>query len=161
MQKLKFETKNIVKENVEKFSQIFPNVVKEGKVDFEALKQMLSDCLIDGCKERYGLNWVGKKESILKSGLVSIGTTEFVLNDKNADLKGIVEQIDENVPIFASKFDYDKSELDGLKSYCKGSVKEGVGAGGISVYSYANGLNPNKVRKYVEKNYYKWFNVDE
>jgi len=102
-----------------------------------------------------------KKENILKSGLVSIGTTEFVLNDKNADLKGIVEQIDENVPIFASKFDYDKSELDGLKSYCKGSVKEGVGAGGISVYSYANGLNLNKVRKYVEKNYYKWFSVDE
>ena len=102
-----------------------------------------------------------KKENILKSGLVSIGTTEFVLNDRNADLKGIVEQINENVPIFASKFNYDKSNIDGLKSYCKGSVKEGVGAGGISVYSYANGLNPDEVRGYVEKNYYRWFNVNK
>ncbi|AEH07215.1 nicotinate mononucleotide-dependent phosphoribosyltransferase CobT [Methanothermococcus okinawensis] len=100
------------------------------------------------------------KENILKSGLISIGTTEFVLNDKNADLKGIIEQIDENVPIFASKFNYDKSHIEGLKSYCKGSVKEGVGAGGISVYSYVNGLIPDDIRAYVEKNYYRWFKKD-
>ncbi len=99
-----------------------------------------------------------KKENILKSGLISIGTTEFVLNDKNADLKGIVEQISTEIPIFASKFDYDKSKIGGLKSYCKGSVKEGVGAGGISVYSYMNGLTPDDIRTYVEKYYNTWFN---
>ncbi|HID16543.1 MAG TPA: site-specific DNA-methyltransferase, partial [Candidatus Atribacteria bacterium] len=48
-------------------SKIFPNVVKEGKVDFELLKQLLSGYLIEDCRERYGLNWVGKKESILKA----------------------------------------------------------------------------------------------
>ena len=98
-----------------------------------------------------------EKENILKSGLVSIGTTEFVLNDKNADLKGTVEQIDENVPIFASKFNYDKSNIDGLKSYCKGSVKEGVGAGGIAVYSIANGLNPIKIREFIEAKFDEWY----
>jgi adenine-specific DNA-methyltransferase len=86
MQKLKFETKNIVKENVEKFSQIFPNVVKEGKVDFEALKQMLSDCLIDGCKERYGLNWVGKREAILKAN-TPINKTLRPVKEKSVDFE--------------------------------------------------------------------------
>jgi len=39
-----------------------------------------------------------KKENILNSGLIALGTTEFVLNDKNADLKSLVEQINQNVP---------------------------------------------------------------
>ena len=67
MKKLKLGTKNLAYENIKKLSKIFPNVVKEGKVDFELLKQLLSDHLIEDCRERYGLNWVGKKESILKA----------------------------------------------------------------------------------------------
>lgn len=67
MQKLSFGTKDLVDEKIAKLAQIFPNVAKEGKVDFEALKQELSDYLIDGCKEHYGLNWVGKRASILKA----------------------------------------------------------------------------------------------
>ncbi|BCD59341.1 MULTISPECIES: site-specific DNA-methyltransferase [unclassified Nitratiruptor] len=66
MKKLHLSTPSLAQKNIQKLAQIFPNVVKEGKVDFELLKQMLSDHVIDGCKERYGLNWVGKKESILK-----------------------------------------------------------------------------------------------
>ena len=38
MQKLSFGTKNLLDENIAKLAQIFPNVAKEGKVDFEALK---------------------------------------------------------------------------------------------------------------------------
>jgi len=92
----------------------------------------------------------------LKSGLVAISTTEFVLNDKNADLKNIVEQIEE-IPLFASKFNYEKSKIKGLRAYCEGSVKEGVGAGGIATYAYMNGLNPEDIRNYVEENYQKWY----
>ncbi|ABR56199.1 Nicotinate-nucleotide-dimethylbenzimidazole phosphoribosyltransferase [Methanococcus aeolicus Nankai-3] len=99
-----------------------------------------------------------KKENILNSGLVALGTTEFVLNDKNADLKSLVEQINQNVPLFASKFNYENSKLDGLKSYCSGSVKEGVGAGGISLYSYVSGLTPEDIKLYVEEHYSNWFN---
>ena len=47
MKKLSLGIKNLADENIQ-------------------IKQMLSDYLIEGCKERYGLNWVGKKESILK-----------------------------------------------------------------------------------------------
>ncbi|WP_239993754.1 site-specific DNA-methyltransferase [Haemophilus haemolyticus] len=53
---------------------LFPNCITEGRnkqgeivkgVDFELLRQELSNVLIDGEQERYTLNWVGKKESIL------------------------------------------------------------------------------------------------
>ncbi len=94
---------------------------------------------------------------ILKYNRIAIGTTEFVLNDKYSDIVGLVKEIDGNVPIFAAEFNYEKSDLEGLKQYCNGSVKEGVGAGGISVYSYVNGLNPDMIREYVEKNYYNWY----
>ncbi|MBA2858859.1 uncharacterized protein (TIGR00303 family) [Methanococcus maripaludis] len=93
---------------------------------------------------------------ILKSGLLGISTTEFVLNDKNADLKDIIEQIGD-IPLYASKFGYENSKIDGLKAYCNGSVKEGVGAGGIATYCYSNGLNPKDIREYVEKNYEIWY----
>ena len=86
MKKMKFNTKNLAKENIQKLSTIFPNVVKEGKVDFELLKQMLSDYLIDGCKERYGLNWVGKKESILKANTPINKTLRPVL-EKSVDFE--------------------------------------------------------------------------
>ncbi len=95
-------------------------------------------------------------KDILDKNLIAIGTTEFVLNDKNGDLKGIVEQIGD-VPVLASKFYFEKARIEGLKNYCKGSVKEGVGAGGIAVYSIANNLNPEKIREFVESKFYEWY----
>ncbi len=86
MQKLKLGSKDLAKENIQKLSTIFPNVVKEGKVDFELLKQILSDYLIDGCKERYGLNWVGKKESILKAN-TSLNKTLRPVVEKSVDFE--------------------------------------------------------------------------
>jgi len=86
VQKLKLGTKNLADENIKKLSEIFPNVVKEGKVDFELLKQMLSDTLIDECKERYGLNWVGKKESILKANS-RVSKTLRPIKEKSIDFE--------------------------------------------------------------------------
>ncbi len=86
MQKLQLGTKNLVDENIAKLAKIFPNVIKEGKVDFELLKQELSDYLIDGCKERYGLNWVGKKESILKANM-PIKKTLRPIKEKSIDFE--------------------------------------------------------------------------
>ena len=86
MQKLKLKTKNLATENIKKLATIFPNVVKEGKVDFELLKQMLSEYLIDGCKEKYGLNWVGKKESILKAN-TPINKTLRPILEKSVDFQ--------------------------------------------------------------------------
>lgn len=71
---LKMHTPNLVDANIEKISALFPNCITETKdengelkkaVDFDLLKQELSQVLIDGEQERYRLDWVGKKEAIL------------------------------------------------------------------------------------------------
>ncbi|MCS3901025.1 nicotinate mononucleotide-dependent phosphoribosyltransferase CobT [Methanococcus voltae] len=93
----------------------------------------------------------------LTKELIGISTTEFVYNDPNADLQGILNQIGK-IPTYISKFDYEKSSVDGLKAYCSGSVKEGVGAGAMATYAYLNGLKPEDIREYIEKYYYEWYN---
>ena len=74
MSDLKMHTANLVAKNIEKLTALFPNCITEtcneqGEiikgVDFDLLRQELSDVLVEGEQERYTLNWVGKKESIL------------------------------------------------------------------------------------------------
>lgn len=74
MEKMKMQSENLVDENVEKIAKLFPNCITEGKdengnvvrtVDFDLLKQELSQDLVEGNDERYTLNWAGKKQSIL------------------------------------------------------------------------------------------------
>lgn len=74
MDKLKMHSPNLVDANIEKISALFPNCITETKdengelkkaVDFDLLKQELSQILVEGEQERYRLDWVGKKEAIL------------------------------------------------------------------------------------------------
>lgn len=71
IKKLEMQTPNKVDENIENILKLFPNVAteKEGKkvVDFDMLRQMLSDKIVEGDEERYRLDWVGKKASLLKA----------------------------------------------------------------------------------------------
>ena len=71
---LKMHSPNLVDSNIEKIAALFPNCITETKdengelkkaVDFDLLKQELSQVLVEGEQERYRLDWVGKKESIL------------------------------------------------------------------------------------------------
>ncbi|HIE0187972.1 TPA: site-specific DNA-methyltransferase [Acinetobacter baumannii] len=74
MDKLKMHSPNLVDANIEKIAALFPNCITETKdengelkkaVDFDLLKQELSQILVEGEQERYRLDWVGKKEAIL------------------------------------------------------------------------------------------------
>lgn len=73
MDKLEMKTARISQENIEKIRGLFPNavteVIKDGKVelavDFDVLKQELSDSLIEAGQERYQMTWPDKKKSIL------------------------------------------------------------------------------------------------
>ncbi|EKL45657.1 DNA methylase family protein [Acinetobacter baumannii Naval-21] len=65
---------NLVDVNIEKISVLFPNCITETKdengelkkaIDFDLLKQELSQVIVEGEQERYRLDWVGKKEAIL------------------------------------------------------------------------------------------------
>ena len=50
---------DLVQDNINQLEQLFPEVVKEGKVDFEALNDLLGNYK-DTAEERYCLNWAGK-----------------------------------------------------------------------------------------------------
>lgn len=73
MDKLKMKSVDNVQMNIEKIQKLFPNAVTEVKhngkvslaVDFDVLKQELSNELIDDKEERYQMTWPDKKKSIL------------------------------------------------------------------------------------------------
>ena len=65
---------NNVNENIKKIGELFPNCITERKkengvteyaVDFDMLKQELSDVVVEGKEERYQFTWPDKKNSIL------------------------------------------------------------------------------------------------
>lgn len=75
MEKMKMESADGVQKNIEIIEQYFPNCITEDKctgggykkaINFELLKQMLSDEVIEG-DEAYEFTWVGKKASIVEA----------------------------------------------------------------------------------------------
>jgi adenine-specific DNA-methyltransferase len=76
MDKLKMQTPDNTQKNIEKIAALFPHAITETKdengnikkaIDFDLLKQSLSDILVEDNDERYRLDWPGKKESLLKA----------------------------------------------------------------------------------------------
>ena len=73
MHKLKMHSADGVALNIERIGELFPNavteVVRDGKVeravDFEVLRQELSDVVVEGREERYQFTWPDKKKAIL------------------------------------------------------------------------------------------------
>lgn len=74
MEHLNMQSMDKVAANVAKIRELFPNCVterinKEGKlehaIDFDILKQELSDHVVDGLQERYQFTWPDKRKAIL------------------------------------------------------------------------------------------------
>lgn len=88
MNRLDMESVNIVDENVEKIGKLFPNVVVESEkgkaIDFNLLKQELSNVVVDENKEKYQLTWPGKKEAILTAN-TPINKTLRPVKEKSVD----------------------------------------------------------------------------
>ncbi|EPB65796.1 HipA domain protein, partial [Ancylostoma ceylanicum] len=76
---------NITSLNVEKIALLFPNCVTEtaeGKrIDFDLLKQELSTEIVEGNKERYRLEWPGKREAIVTANIPTNNTLRPVRED--------------------------------------------------------------------------------
>ena len=75
MDKLKFETPDMVSENIDKIAALFPSAITEMRgedgeikrgVNFEVLKQLLSRDVVDG-DECYEFTWVGKKAAMAEA----------------------------------------------------------------------------------------------
>lgn len=77
---------DIVGDNVKKLAQLFPSIVKDGEVDFEALKEELGQ-FKEVSSEKYELTWAGKKNAkkIVQEDIIG-KTLKFVPEDsKYAD----------------------------------------------------------------------------
>ena len=72
VEKLEMKTARMSQENIEKIRALFPNAVtevkKDGKielaVDFDVLKQELSDTVIEAGQERYQMTWPDKRKAV-------------------------------------------------------------------------------------------------
>lgn len=62
MEKLNGKTMDIVKDNIDKLMEIFPDIITEGKIDFDALRTNLGD-RVEVERERYSFDWNGKQEA--------------------------------------------------------------------------------------------------
>ena len=67
------QSADLVAQHIEQLSQLFPEVIKEGKVDFEALQDLLGN-YIDTPEERFQLNWAGKSQARREAQKRSTGT---------------------------------------------------------------------------------------
>ena len=85
IEKLDLQSLDIVNANFEKLAQLFPNCVTEsatGKaIDFDLLKQELNHAVVEGSKERYRLEWPGKREAIVTANLPTTKTLRPVRED--------------------------------------------------------------------------------
>lgn len=75
MEKMRMETIDMTAQNVEKIRALFPNCITETvdengnskrAINFDILRQMLSEDIVDG-DEYYELSWVGKKKAIVEA----------------------------------------------------------------------------------------------
>lgn len=83
--KLDLCTPNFVNENIEKLAALFPHCVTETaegkKIDFDLLQQELSHDIVEGNRERYRLEWPGKREAIVTANLPTTKTLRPVRED--------------------------------------------------------------------------------
>jgi len=79
--KLDMQSPDLVQQNIEKLADLFPNCVSEGVVDFDLLKQELNHAVVEGNKERYRLEWPGKREAIVSANLPTTKTLRPVRED--------------------------------------------------------------------------------
>lgn len=74
MEKLKMHSPDLTQDNIAKIRELFPGCVTEAAsadgsvklhVDFDQLRQELSESIVEGPQERYQLNWPGKREALV------------------------------------------------------------------------------------------------
>jgi len=62
MEKLSGKSADIVKENIEKLKELFPDIFSENKIDFDTLKATLGE-YIEPNEERYNFTWSSKSKA--------------------------------------------------------------------------------------------------
>lgn len=89
MEKLKMHSLDGVQRNIELIGKLFPNAITEVKrngkaehaIDFDILRQELSDSIVEGREERYQFTWPDKKKAILAANAPITATLRPVAAD--------------------------------------------------------------------------------
>ncbi|MBF5088892.1 site-specific DNA-methyltransferase [Novosphingobium sp. NBM11] len=91
MDKLKMYSPDLSQDNIAKIRVLFPGCVTEARdeatgavrlaVDFDQLRQELSDQIVEGPQERYRLDWPGKRESLAAANAPIAKTLRPTAND--------------------------------------------------------------------------------
>ena len=89
MENLKMHSLDGVQRNIELIGKLFPNaiteVMRDGKVehaiDFDVLRQELSDSIVEGREERYQFTWPDKKKAMLAANAPITATLRPVVAD--------------------------------------------------------------------------------
>ena len=92
MEKLKMHSPDLSQDNIAKIRELFPGCVTEARdeitgklrlaVDFDQLRQELSDSIVEGSQERYRLDWPGKREALFSAN-APIAKTLRPLSEKS------------------------------------------------------------------------------
>lgn len=89
MENLKMHSLDGVQRNIELIGKLFPNAITEVKrngkvehaIDFDVLRQELSDSIVEGREERYQFTWPDKKKAMLAANAPITATLRPVVTD--------------------------------------------------------------------------------
>jgi adenine-specific DNA-methyltransferase len=93
VEKLRAHSPDLTARNIERIAGLFPGVITEGRdgdgnlvraVDFDLLRQELSGHLAEGPRERYQLDWPGKRAAFLAAG-APVARTFRPVRDESVD----------------------------------------------------------------------------
>lgn len=93
MEKRTLNSPDITAQNVDRLAELFPNAITEAldsdglvkrAVDFDLLRQELSDHIVEGPQERYRLDWPGKRAAALAAN-APIAKTLRPVRDESID----------------------------------------------------------------------------
>jgi adenine-specific DNA-methyltransferase len=93
MEKLKMHSPDLTEQNIARIAELFPQVVTETldpdgnptrAIDFDALRQELSDHIVEGPQERYQLDWPGKRAAAFAAN-APIAKTLRPVRDESVD----------------------------------------------------------------------------
>jgi len=73
MERIDGKTMDLIQQNIDDLKKLFPEIVSEGKINFDQLRLLLGDEVETG-KEKYEFTWPGKRDCILLAQQQSTGT---------------------------------------------------------------------------------------
>jgi len=86
----------------------------------------------------------------LKPENITLATTGWVANDKNSNIKHILEQLSYTPHAIYTEFSFANAEIPILKKYDEGEAKEGVGAGAALAYASSSSISNQELLEAIE-----------